>query len=829
MYELLMERVMNSKLFLLLTLLGLICSATQAATKVISVNYVKTLGSDEEISGVYGKGEWYDESQVNGWINTVEGNVSNATLDDGRQTGVNITTVRPVGNGTANNSYYDSSPLHAWVVAGAPAGKEAHATIENLNEVFPNGYKIIVYLNGHQQVGNARIYLSEEGGPGDFDSSNDSYYSYKTYWSPSGYSGTPSVTTQNTSGTVPLAQYAVFGGGVTPGLSADKVTLTLDTIATSGGGAGLSGFQIIGDVDDAYSFGAPALPAGAILYNDFSNYQYKDYSLAAGGTANPTYHNRKNGKYIGGSSKGVFVLAKRNPYIWNDSSTWFVNHSYAFKFGDTNATNPRFVAPVDSTGGTALKVGYHGPRASTGSIILNTGIKFDPTLNYTVTLRAKIKDEVDSAVISNAVGNVSLSAGFGNLARLRNQYAVINQASTNGLSTTNWTEVSVNVYGGKLGQNAVFGENAFASGFGPNGRHHRIPNNSLNLASYFPQELMISIGRSPNSTNTLDHSTWVDWIKIETNNYLASIAASYGLSETNLLIDSDADGQSDLTEIATGGDPVDDSVQGVGLNIVSFADVIRPIYATNNIGILPNQNENGEVPVIVNYPKTNFSLSADAKYGATNLIASSHRFQGNSWTNYEEYAVKDTLPPVIAVKWKETVEEVIDLSLSNYTFNVITLNDNAHYLSNNIYEAVEISGFYTNSLDNGIDVISQIFTNEISVTKTGTLEVVGYKTNSIVRFKRPRSKLVNELGCKYSVASRENLSFGSWTNSGAYNFGDIYTASNFPNTEIGISTVTADENTKFIKLKVTSPQNDPSTFYFDTFSETDYGNGDPGN
>ena len=215
-----------------------------------------------------------------------------------------------------------------------------------------------------------------------------------------------------------------------------------------------------------------------------------------------------------------------------------------------------------------------------------------------------------------------------NLARLRNQYAVINQASTNGLTSTNWTEVSVNVYGGNLGQNAVFGENAFASGFGPNGRHNRVPSNSLNLTSYFPQELMISIGRSPNSTNTLDHSTWVDWIKIETNNYLASVAASYGLSETNLLIDSDSDGQSDLTEIATGGDPVDDSVQGAGLNIVSFTDVIRPIYATNNVGILPNQNENGEIPVIVNYPKTNFSLSADAKYGATNLISSSHRFQG---------------------------------------------------------------------------------------------------------------------------------------------------------------------------------------------------------
>ena len=813
---------MNSKLFLLLTLLGLICSVTQAATQAISVNYVKVLGSDEEISsfGINSEGSVFP-----GWTNTINGSINNVLLDDGRATAINISSIRPAGNGTANNQYYDNSPLHAWLVGGTGVDKEAHVTIENLNEVFTSGYKIIVYLNGHQQMTSAKIYLNE-GGAADWDTS-DIHFNYKTLWGPQNYSGAPTITTATGSQPASLAQYAVFDG-----LSSDRITLTIDTLVTQGGGGGIGGFQIIGDVSADYNASGaeePELPAGAILYNDFSNYIYKDYSLPAGGTANPTYHNRKNGKYIGGSSKGIFVLAKRNPYIWNDSSTWFVNHSYAFKFGDTNATNPRYVAPVDSTGGTALKVGYHGPRASTGSVILNTGIKFDPTLNYTVTLRAKIKDEVDSAVISNAVGNVSLSAGFGNLARLRNQYAVINQASTNGLTSTNWTEVSVNVYGGNLGQNAVFGENAFASGFGPNGRHNRVPSNSLNLTSYFPQELMISIGRSPNSTNTLDHSTWVDWIKIETNNYLASVAASYGLSETNLLIDSDSDGQSDLTEIATGGDPVDDSVQGAGLNIVSFTDVIRPIYATNNIGILPNQNENGEIPVIVNYPKTNFSLSADAKYGATNLISSSHRFQGNSWTNYEEYAVKDTLPPVITVKWKETVEEIIDLSFSNYTFNVITLNDNAHYLSNNVYEEVEISGFYTNSLDNGVDVISQIFTNEISVTKTGTLEVVGYKTNSIVRFKRPRSKSVNELGCKYSVASRENLSFGSWTNSGAYNFGDIYTASNFPNTEIGISTVTADENTKFIKLKVTSPQNDPSTFYFDTFSETDYGNGDPGN
>ena len=62
-----MERVMNSKLFLLLTLSGLICSVTQAATQAISVNYVKVLGSDEEISsfGIDSEGGVFS-----GWINT---------------------------------------------------------------------------------------------------------------------------------------------------------------------------------------------------------------------------------------------------------------------------------------------------------------------------------------------------------------------------------------------------------------------------------------------------------------------------------------------------------------------------------------------------------------------------------------------------------------------------------------------------------------------------------------------------------------------------------------------------------------------------------------
>lgn len=813
-------KIKNGFVFILMGFLG---GSAWAATHVISVNYVKVLGSDEEIS-TFGLDA---ESTASGWINTLNGAIANVALDDGRSTAINISSVRPAGNGTANNVYYDNSPLHAWLVGGTGVDKEGHVTIENLNEVFPSGYKIIVYLNGHQQMTSSKIYLTV-GGAGDWNTS-DPHFHYKTLWGPQNYSGTPAITSATGSQAASLAQYAVFDA-----LAADKVTLTIDTLLTQGGGGGIGGFQIIGDVAADYSFnangpGEPALPAGAVLYNDFSNYIYKDYSESAGGTANPTYHNRKNGKHIGGSSKGVFVLAKRNPYVWNDASTWFVDHSYAFKFADTNATNPKFIAPIDSTGGTALKIGYHGPRSSTGSVILNTGIKFDPSLNYTVTIRAKIKDEVDHTIISNAIGNVSMSAGFGNLAKVRNQYAAIDRNATNSLTTTNWTELSTHIYGGNLAQNAIFGEDAFANGFGPNGSNNRVPNNTFDLSTYYPQELIVSIGRSLNSTNTLDHSTWVDWIKIETNNYIAEIANNYGLSETNLLIDSDSDGQKDLMELATGGDPTNSFIKGVGMSIVSLTDVIRPIYTTNDIGALPNQNENGEVPVILSFPRTTFELANDAKFGSTNLVAALHRFEGYSWTNYEEYVVSDDDAMNGVIKWKETVEQIIDLTLSNYTFSVVTLNDNAHYQSNNIFDEVSISGYYTNSLDNEIDEILQLYTNEISVTKTGVLAVVGYRTNSVVRFKRPRSKKVNQLGCKYSVASRDNLSFGSWTNSGAYNYGDIYTPSNYPNTELGISTVPASGDTQFLQLRVTSPRNDPSTFYFNTFSETDYGPGDPGN
>ena len=73
-----------------------------------------------------------------------------------------MTSVRPAESGSNADTAYDNSPLNAHIIAGLAANKEAHATIDNLNEVFPNGYKIIVYLNGHRMVQNACIYLTKK-------------------------------------------------------------------------------------------------------------------------------------------------------------------------------------------------------------------------------------------------------------------------------------------------------------------------------------------------------------------------------------------------------------------------------------------------------------------------------------------------------------------------------------------------------------------------------------------------------------------------------------------------------------------------------------------
>jgi hypothetical protein len=839
---------MKNLYIFLIILLSHICLSE---TGVISVNFTHPSANDFE--GTFGIAS--EGTEVGNWVNTITGQESVLPLSDGRLTGVSLTSKRgQQGNRRPTNWQYNDHVgqiFEAWHAAAgyntATQDDYSHFVIRNLNETFPNGCKIIPYLLGDGANAGASISLTD-GTVADY-STDSPYFYYKTPYNDRAIMNSPYPTdtpsgpasynliqatnstitlqvnnsTVNPATDVQIANYAVFEN-----VTADTVTLTIR--AWKNNVAGLAGFQIVGEIDDSVVPALEDLSGNQILYNDFSRYLYDDLSIAnSGGAISPTYHNKNNNNQIGGSSKDVYVKCKKNPYQWYNASAWHINHSFNGNFGKTNAVKFVNQAPSDSTGGTALRVGLSGPRKTSNSVLLNTGIKFDPALTYTVSIRAKVKDSVDTTITSNAIGNVSLSAGFVNLANIRNHYALINQEASHALTSTNWTELSVNIYGGNLNYKAIFGENSITNSFGNNGMYKRVPGNKLNLSNHFPQELMVSIGRSPNSTNTLDHITWIDWIKVETNNYLEALCSSYGLSSTNLLQDSDGDGDNDIYELTTGGDPNNALIQPAPINFINFLDVIRPIYETNNITLLPNQNDNGEIKNIISYPVTNFVGIYDAKYDVTtNLVANTHRFKGNTWTNYQEYVVSEEDVSNGIIKWKENENQIINLSVSNYVYAIDTLRENAHYASNNVYDYVTNSVVYTNYLDNGITTISDIFTNQIQRTYIGERSVSGYMTNQIARFKQPRSNLQNELGVSYNILSRDNLVFGQWTNSGAYNFGDTYNAGNYSNVIYGTSTLPASENNKFITIKVTSPYNDPSTHYFDTLPETDYGDNDPG-
>ena len=95
------------------------------------MNYVKVLGSDEEISGVYGKGEGTtNHKSMVGLIPSMVMYPMPHLMMAGKLVSIYPFVQSVMEQLTITN--YDNSPLHAWVIGGAPAGKEAHATIENL-------------------------------------------------------------------------------------------------------------------------------------------------------------------------------------------------------------------------------------------------------------------------------------------------------------------------------------------------------------------------------------------------------------------------------------------------------------------------------------------------------------------------------------------------------------------------------------------------------------------------------------------------------------------------------------------------------------------------
>lgn len=550
-----------------------------SAVDVISVNFTDgaSPSAGTEITGTYGV-----ESAGN-W-NNIAGPTSNLIDSNGVATTVSVSaTTRPNGNSTWPSDY-SGTVLYAGIVEYLNQSPNSSATISGLNANFPDGYKIIVYLNGTSTLNAGQV------------SDGTTTYYYKTYYSPSNFDGTLTQTLDEEyvagEGTsVPVAQYAVFGTEAVP-LTADSITLTMDALL--GGGASLCGFQIVG-------VEAISLPEGVVFYDDFSAYTDGD------GKVPPT---------------------RSNPWDWDLvlSSTWsglasdYIRSDWGSLFVSTNNTGtPTFAVPADVTGGVAAKIGYSVMASGTNDyyedLTINTGVGITSDTNYTVTIRAMIKSQSgDTTDDATAVGQLRLSCGYYNAEGTNFVSTGLLNVTT--LSATEWTEMTVGLNGSAIPTNALDGT------------------------------LIVRMDRG-SFTNTTDYLTYVDYIQVdaEMSTPWTEWRDSYGLSGTDAekTADADGDGFSNLAEWAVGGDPTDAADAGFKMNtLVAEGNflVIYPRqtqYAANGLdyqlettddlvgGVWTNDSAATFNPAVLGVTTNGYTTGFDAVTNVVGAISSSEK------------------------------------------------------------------------------------------------------------------------------------------------------------------------------------------------------------
>ena len=132
---------------------------------IISVNFID---SNATISN--GRSIGPDKSTgANGyastnWINTLNGQNEVLEFENGVESSVNIFSRRPNGSAYIENNanIYTNTPLLSFAKAWLPSEQEPHVELSNLNENFPNGYSVIVYVSGGNQNQGWSVTLNED-------------------------------------------------------------------------------------------------------------------------------------------------------------------------------------------------------------------------------------------------------------------------------------------------------------------------------------------------------------------------------------------------------------------------------------------------------------------------------------------------------------------------------------------------------------------------------------------------------------------------------------------------------------------------------------------
>lgn len=601
---------------------------------------------------------------------------------------------------------------------------------------------------------------------------------------------------------------------------------------------GVSNVNGAGNDSGSVTMANAPLATGVAFYDDFGGFTY-----AANGGANATTVQFKNNNIAVGASKYFFQHVKSTPWDYILSSSYLMaNHSKA-KFWQTDADNFANQAPATSQGGAALKIGFGKPsKAGSGTFVVNTGLRYDPKLTYTVSIAAMVKDKETANITSNAVGSVSLSVGLANLGAKNGQFGAISSVRSDELNSTNWTTVSTTVKGYNLKPKTIFGYKRTTNYVnGVEGRHKvdRVNN------SYRPQEILINVNKGDFTTNTFDHITWVDYIKIETNNTLELACDSYGLDIATIKTnDYDGDGISDLRELARGTDPTDSQSNGNDFEWLGFHDRIITNFATNVFAEVITdgiaQNDQGLVAEILNYPVTNFPSVIDAKVGATNVVTANNSYYQayvtdagvtnfgavqRPWTNFVEFVLA-TNAPANAIKWKVASTNTHDLSVAPYVQTMKTHWDGARMQNpngQNVFFETEITASY-DDIGDGVTNQSTTIDIETFTTYTGLLEVVSIETQKV--FSTKRSKAVDNLGVDYKVLVSSDLVYGEggniWSNASHWTRGVGTTNNGVLSADLSVDAYDDAYEQRFLKQAITSPQVDESEHFFGVFDEVTY-------
>jgi len=201
----------------------------------------------------------------------------------------------------------------------------------------------------------------------------------------------------------------------------------------------------------------------------------------------------------------------------------------------TNAANVVNHCPVDSSAGSALKVGAWqnwGGRAG----FVSTDLIYDVNTNYTVSFSAMLKVihgfELESVPANAATGTVGLAVGYMNSV---SKFVALGGKNP-GLSATNWTESSATVNGVGL-----TGDDTNALG----------------------QAVIIRFERDFGSgNNSSNYQSFVDWVQVDSGDPWAEWVDLYELGTYDRTADFDADDVDNFTEWAIGGDPTNHNDTG---------------------------------------------------------------------------------------------------------------------------------------------------------------------------------------------------------------------------------------------------------------------------